>query len=287
MLLHGTPHGTARLMGVRAVTEAAVFRKLEYLPEIPAYLFRLHVERAEALYAGRVDCPAAIRQRQHLAERCRVHARVVGFAYPGRAQVKTGYETVEQRTLPHSTVTAEQRYPVLEQRSEIAFHRCRNCRDSPTFIAYRLVKMYHHPLVFKFFCRQDVGLVENKHHRNAVSLGRSKKAVNERGGCLRIIHRHHEKGLVDVGCYDVALLRLIGLLAYDMITAILYVGDKRRFLGIAHDDHSVADGHGVCAAYSLETEIALYLTLYRLTLVGLHRVPAACVLNNQSGHINS
>ena len=48
-------HDSARLMGMGAVAETAVFWEMEDLLEVAAYLLGLHVEGAEAFDAGGVD----------------------------------------------------------------------------------------------------------------------------------------------------------------------------------------------------------------------------------------
>ena len=55
MLLDGLQHGTAGFMGMGAVAEAAVLRVTEDFAEVAGQLLTLHVERAEALDARRVD----------------------------------------------------------------------------------------------------------------------------------------------------------------------------------------------------------------------------------------
>ena len=62
MVFNGLYHGAARLMCVGAIIEAAVFREAEYLFEEARYLFRLHIEGAEALDARRVNDVSAIGQ---------------------------------------------------------------------------------------------------------------------------------------------------------------------------------------------------------------------------------
>ena len=55
--------------------------------------------------------------------------------------------------------------------------------------------------------REQVGLVENQHHGDAIGLGRGQETVDEGGGGLRIIDGDDKKHLVDIGRQDMALLR--------------------------------------------------------------------------------
>ena len=147
---------------MRTVAEAAVFRKLENILEISADFGRFHVESAETFYPRSVYRPSAARQSQHLTERCGVHSCAVNLAYAGSAQVKPRYKAVEQRAFAHSAVAAEERYLVLEQRLKFASHRIGNRRHLLAGIAYSLVKVYHHALVFHLFIGEQIGFVESK-----------------------------------------------------------------------------------------------------------------------------
>ena len=101
MLFDGGKNGAAGFVRVGAVVEAAVFREAEYLLEIRANLFRLHIECAEALDARGVYHPAGVlsgvREREHLREGGGVHASVVGIGNLRRAQVGTRKDGVEER----------------------------------------------------------------------------------------------------------------------------------------------------------------------------------------------
>ena len=130
-----------------------------------------------------------------------------------------------------------------------------------------------------FLFTQQVGLVEHKRHRHAVSLGRSEEAVYEGGACLRIVNRHDKESLVYVCRNDVALLAQVLRLTDDVVVTVLDGVDKGCALLVTNDLHTVAHSHRIGAAYALEAEVALYLAVHNGAVVGLHRVPAACVLN--------
>lgn len=62
MLLYRFQNGTARLVGMGAIREAAVFRELEYLSEIACKLFPFDVERSETFNARRINQVAPLWQ---------------------------------------------------------------------------------------------------------------------------------------------------------------------------------------------------------------------------------
>ena len=129
VIVEGLQHGTARLVGVGAVGEAALPRELEKLLEIAGQLFALHVEGAEALDARGVNkkpllaspkgrnacggCSLSLGEgwgeRYHFRECRGVHARLVGIADVGHALAGIGHEAVDERGLADTAVAAEQR----------------------------------------------------------------------------------------------------------------------------------------------------------------------------------
>ena len=115
VVLHGLADGAPRLVGMRAVVEAAVLGEVEDLAEIARQLLTPDVEGAEALDARCVDEVAAAGQREHLAESGGVHARVVGLGDVGRAQVGPGQDGVDERRFAHAAVAAEERRLTLQQ----------------------------------------------------------------------------------------------------------------------------------------------------------------------------
>lgn len=100
-------HGAAWFVGVGAVGKTAAACYLEQFREVARYLFRLHVERAEALDARCVDEPSSAGGLDHLAVGGGVHACVVGLADGCRPQVESWYEGVQQGRLPYAAVPAE------------------------------------------------------------------------------------------------------------------------------------------------------------------------------------
>lgn len=107
MTFEGFEHGAAWFVGVGAVGETAAARYLEQFREVARYLFRLHVERAEALDAWCVDEPSSGGGHDHLAVGGGMHACVVGLADGCRPQVESWYEGVQQGRLPYAAVPAE------------------------------------------------------------------------------------------------------------------------------------------------------------------------------------
>ena len=131
---------------------------------------------------------------------------------------------------------------------------------------------------------KDVRLVEDEHHWHAVSLSRGEEAVYEDGAGLRIVDGDDKERLVYVGCDDMALLAEVLRLAYDVVAAVADGSDKRALL-IEDYLHTVAHSHRIGAAYALEAEVALYLTVHVLALVGADRIPTAGVLYYYSLHL--
>ena len=74
------------------------------------------------------------------------------------------------------------------------------------------------------------------------------------------------------------LLREIRRLADDVVAAVLNLCDKSSTFLISNNTNPVAYSHRVCATYTFQAEIALYLAVYQLSVIGLYGVPAAGVL---------
>ena len=140
-----------------------------------------HAQYAKSLDARCVNHPAAIRQRKHLAERSSVHSRVVGVGNLRRPQFRTRHNEVEHGALPHSTVTAEERYLVFQQRQQAVHALFRFCRHFQTVIPHRFIQRNHHVEIAALVVLQQVHLVEHKCHRHGISLGRGKETVDEGG----------------------------------------------------------------------------------------------------------
>ena len=124
--------------------------------------------------------------------------------------------------------------------------------------------------------RQQVGLVENQNDGYAIGFGRGQKTVDECRGRLGLADGDDEQCLVDIGCQDMALLGQVDRLADNVVPAILYFINPVAFTQC----HTVADGHGVGAAYALQAEVALYLAIKQLAIVCQDGVPAARILND-------
>ena len=108
MFRHGLAHGTSWLMGMGTVGETTVLGELEDLTEITRQLFLLDIKGAEALDSRRVDEPAPTGKGQHLGEGRGMHARVVSITDLRGTQMGLRDELVDERALPHSTVSAEE-----------------------------------------------------------------------------------------------------------------------------------------------------------------------------------
>ena len=185
---------------------------------------------------------------------------------------------IDEGRLAHTAVAAEQCNLVLQHRQYAVHTQSRSGRHSHTLVANRTIERHHHLLIVAFFVREDIGLVEHEHRRNAVSLGSGKKAVDENGACLRIVDRDDKESLVDIGSNDVALLAQVLRLAYDIVATVANGSNESRALLIAHNLHTVAHSNGIGAAYAFKAEVALYLAVYILRVVSAHSVPAARVL---------
>ena len=147
-------------------------------------------------------------------------------------------------------------------------------RNSMALVADGFVELNHHLLVAALIVVEQIGLVKDKYYRHAVCFGRSQETVDERGAGLGLADGDNQKCLVDVRCQDVALLREIDALADDIVATI---GNLRNPIAFSHGD-TVANGHRISRADSLNAEIALHLTIKELVIVRQNGVPASCVL---------
>ena len=81
-----------------------------------------------------------------------------------------------------------------------------------------------------------------------------------------------------------ALLTQIGRFADNVVATVFYGRNKGGSLLIGNKLHMVAHSHSVGAAYSLQTEIALYLAFNKLAIVSLDGVPASSIFDDKSFH---
>jgi len=280
MLLHRLDDGASRLMGVGAIGEPTALRELEYLLEVASELLLLDVERAESLDARSVYQIATARQVYHLAEGRGVHARVVSVADLSRALSSLGHQLVDESRFAHATVAAQERSLVLYQRSERVDALACCGGDFHALVADGLVERAHHLLVVQFVVGEHVSLVEHQDHRHTISLGSSQEPVYEGGGSLRIVDRHDEQRLIDVGGEYMALLAQVWRLTDDVVAPVLYRGDEGSALLVGDQFHAVAHSHGIGAADALQSEVSLDFAFDKLAIVGLDGVPASCILND-------
>ena len=296
MFLERLEYGTARLMGMGAVGEAAVFREPEDLGEIAGNLLGLHVEGAEALNPRGIDEPtfsAGARPRgkvlkgNHLGKGGGMLAHVMGVGNLRGAEVGPRHQTVDDRRLAHAAIAAEQGDLPIEQRAQgIEPFACLG-RDLVTSIADGLIEIHHRLLIAPHVGIEDIRLVEHQDHGHAISLGRSQETVDEGGGSLGVDNGNHEDSLIDIGRNDVTLLGEVDALADDVVAAILNLGDEGDPLAASSrrdDDDPVAYGYGIRAADALQAEVTLDLTINQLAIVRKDGVPTACILNDKSLH---
>ena len=129
MVFDGFQDGTARLVGVGAVAEAAVLGEVENLLEVACQFLALHVEGAKTLNARRINeigsrtgksgLSGISGQWNPLREGGGVLTRLVGLADVGRTQVGTWHEAVDECRLAHAAVATEQRYLAAEQGAQL------------------------------------------------------------------------------------------------------------------------------------------------------------------------
>ena len=62
-------------------------------------------------------------------------------------------------------------------------------------------------MVVAFVSIEQVGLVEDQHHRHTIGFCGGQETVDEGGGGLGIDDRDYQEGLIDVGGQDVDRLR--------------------------------------------------------------------------------
>lgn len=97
-------------------------------------------------------------------------------------------------------------------------------------------------------------------------------------------HRNHQQGLVYIRRDDVALLREVLRLAYDVVAAVGNGRDKRRPLLVFFDLHMVAHRHGIGRTDAFQAETTLDLGLDNPPAVGLDGVPTSRILDYQTLH---
>ena len=132
-----------------------------------------------------------------------------------------------------------------------------------------------------FFVEQ-VHLVEDDDDGHAICFGTCQEAVYEGSACFGMLQCDHQSCLVHVGRYDVALLGEIGGLAYDIVAALLDVGDIGNAIDRLSEHNPVAYSHRVGATYAFEPEVALDAAIDEVAFIGLHDILAAGVLDYDS-----
>ena len=99
-------------------------------------------------------------------------ACMVGIADLCSTQVSVGHETVDQGGFPHTAVPAEQGNLLLQQRTECLYALSCLGGDGNAVIADVLIERHHHLLVTQQVGIEQVGLIEDEHHRHTISFGR-------------------------------------------------------------------------------------------------------------------
>ena len=94
MLFESLQHGTARLVAMGAVPEAAIVGELEYLGEEMRHLLGSEIDGSKPLDTRRVDDIAAIGQWEHFGKRRRVHTLVMRLRDGSRLQIEPGQDKV-------------------------------------------------------------------------------------------------------------------------------------------------------------------------------------------------
>ena len=98
-------------------------------------------------------------------------------------------------------------------------------------------------------------------------------------------HGGHEACQIDVGGNDVTLLGEVGRTTYDIVAAVVNLGDEGIGAVVRGPElHDVAHGHGICAAYAPEAEVAFHLARKELAVVRTDVVPAPCVTYDEACH---
>ena len=146
--------------------------------------------------------------------------------------------------------------------------------------------------------REQVGLVENQHHGDAIGLGRGQETVDEGSGGLRIIDGDDKKHLVYIGRQDMALLREIRRFADDVVAAVFNLGDedstRRALLGCRRNGpvrrwrkrqtDAVTHSHRIGAADALQPEFSFDLAVDGIAVVGKDGIPRPCVFYDKTFH---
>ena len=128
-----------------------------------------------------------------------------------------------------------------------------------------------------FFTVEKICLVKEQDNGHVVGLCRSKEAVNESRGCLRVYYRNNKYGLVDIGGENVALPTEVLRTADDVVTTVADRGDECPLFHF----HPIANGHGVCRSQVCfpYAEIALDLTKQFLAIVSEDGVPGTRIFD--------
>ena len=114
MRFDGLAYRTSRFMGVCAVAKPAVGRVFEYLRKIVRHFASLHLNRAEAFDAGRIDQIASVRKRNHFGECRSMNACLVIFGDIFRSELGMRQQFVDNRRFANARVPGQQRNPVAD-----------------------------------------------------------------------------------------------------------------------------------------------------------------------------
>ena len=128
--------------------------------------------------------------------------------------------------------------------------------------------MYHRLLIAACIFIEQVGFIKYQDNRHAISLGRSQETIDKSSGCLRVNHRNHQNGLIDISRQNMTLLGEVDTFTNNVITAILDLGNKSRTLVVRYNSYPIAHGYRVSTTDTFQSKVTLYLTLNQLAIVG-------------------
>ena len=207
-----------------------------------------------------------------------MHAGLVGIADVGGTQIGIRDKAIDECRLTHARIATEQRNLTLQLRAQRLYPIACLGTDGVALVAYGPIEVHHHLLIMAFLVTQHIALIKYKYYGHAIGLSRSQEAVNEGGAGLWFDNGDDQQGLVDISREDMALLGEVDAFADDVVLAVGNLRDPAFFI---HSD-PVANSNGVSGADSLDTEIALHLTIKELAIVRQNGVPASGILNNKT-----
>ena len=198
MRFDGLAYRTSRFMGVCAVAKPAVGRVFEYLRKIVRHFASLHLNRAEAFDAGRIDQIASVRKRNHFGECRSMNACLVIFGDIFRSELGMRQQFVDNRRFANARVPGQQRNPVADLVRQRVDSFARRSAKFHAIVPDGAIECHQLFYIFKLISIIPVCFIEDEQGRNPVGLGSGKETIDKSRCRLRIMNRDDEQCQVDI-----------------------------------------------------------------------------------------